>query len=260
MSASRPFTDAHAIARLDFALVFSDHLAEELRNELQAGLRELLPEEVFEAQEDSDDGDRVYALQRKGQDDEVTEAVHVHAHYVHVVWFDYRGWSFSRDEAIKRLQPVLKMVRSGRLSLAASGLAYRDVFFNDDPSNYSAADVFRRDSRYLAPMAFESGGTWRHWLTWMEPTPGADFKSYSSLGIDARVLPSEGEGDSGTHVTDIAHRQQIVGNQSGDVGVEWSDENLIRAWDAAHEVNQKVISGLLTTEMLRRIGLAEDLT
>lgn len=260
MSASRPFTDAHAIARLDFALVFSEHLAEDLRNELQAGLRELLPEESFEAEEDNEDGDSVYALVRKGEDGEITEAVHVHAHYVHVVWFDYRGWSFSRDEAIKRLQPALNMVRSGRLNLTASGLAYRDVFFNDDPSAYSADDVFRRDSRYLAPMAFDSGGTWRHWLTWMEATPGAEFKSYSSLGIDARVLPADGEKDSDIHVTDIAHRQQIVGNKNGDMSVEWSDENLARAWDAAHEVNHKVISGLLTTEMLKRIGLAEDLT
>ncbi|WIX23711.1 hypothetical protein PUV44_12270 [Xanthomonas arboricola pv. corylina] len=153
---TRPYTDAHAIARLDFALLFKKDLDAETQQDLVSrlashldkfGLQRLAPNDSDDALDE--DGDEVFAFARKDEDGDVVEEVHVHENYVHVIWSDYRGWLLSRDGAIERLGPAIDLIGSGTVEFAGVGLAYRDVFLTDEGALFDASKVFRKDSELL---------------------------------------------------------------------------------------------------------------
>lgn len=262
MSNARPYTEAHAIARADLALLFSDDLADAQRAKLLEGLRALLTPLGFDelADADEDDADEsAVAFQRKGIDDEITEEVHLHENYAHVVSWDYRGWTNCRDSAVTHLQPVLELARDGGVKIICAGLAFRDVFFSDEPDAFSAQEIFSRGSRFLPPVTFSSGKTWRHTFNWREEAteePGVEI--YSSFSVDARERAKAEDEKATTHVTEIMHRQQIYGNNSEDPAVEWADDALRGKWDCAHRLNKALLSDLLSNEMSIRIGLKEE--
>jgi len=257
VSNTNPFTEAHAIARLDFALIFQSNLSDEQRAQLALELQKHLDQFERMAEDDSgEDDEPVTAFERKGEGDEVTEVVHIHGNYAHVVWSDYRGWSFSRDGAIDYLRPVLQWVRDGRLVLTSVGLAYRDVFFNEEPDTYDAGDVLKIGSPYVAPKVFSSGTKWRHWLAWSDSNlVGASVRAQSTLHIEANLL-AVGEDEATIHCTEIAHRQNVRWGHAA-VLTNPSDDDLRNAWDCAHRANHALIQELITDEMLERIGLKE---
>lgn len=238
-------------------------MGEDLRSEIQAELQVLSPPESIHDVEQADDQETIQGWERRDEGGDVTEAVHLHAHYAHVVWFDYRGWSLSRDTSIKWLQPLLTRAMAGSLKLSGVGLAYRDVFFNDDVSAYRADDLLRRDSRHLPAISFDTGPQWRHGSSWAEQdiVAGLQVRRRHRLEIEAEVLSEEGDdhGEPDLHMTEALHSQTlvVVGNSAG--AVEWSEEVLGQLWDSARDANRKVVSSLLTREMLVKIGLTEDL-
>lgn len=254
MSNTVPFTDAHAIARLDFALTFKNDLSDEERDQLALALQAHLDQ--FERVGADDDGDDEFpiAFDRKGEDDEAMESVHIHRNYVHVAWSDYRGWSFSRDGAIGYLRPVLDWVREGRLALSSVTLAYRDVFFNETPDTYDAREVLKVGSQYVAPKIFSSGQRWRHWLAWgNEEHNEWPMVTFATLRIEA--FPA-GDDDAPLHCTEITHSQSQRWRDDA-VLARPSDDELRNAWNDARGVNQALIRELLTDDMLERIGLKE---
>ena len=256
MSNTRPFTEAHAIARLDFALIFQSDLSDEQRAQLAVDLQKHL-DQLERAEEDEGEEDEpITAFERKGEGDEITEAVHIHGNYVHIVWSDYRGWSFSRDGAVSYLSPILQWIRDGRLALASVGLAYRDVFFNEKPDTYDARDVLKVGSPYVAPKIFSSGKKWRHWLAWDDfSLVDASVRARSILRIEATVLSAD-EGAATIHCTEIAHSQNVTWRNTP-VLTNPSDDELRNIWDCAHHANRALIQELITEEMLERIGLKE---
>jgi hypothetical protein len=59
------------------------------------------------------------------------------------------------------------------------------------------------------------------------------------------------------HTTEIMHQQEIVGNDSADPMVEWSDARVKSKLDCAHKFNKSMLLDLLAVEMSKRIGLKE---
>lgn len=257
MSNTYPFTEAHAIARLDFSIALRNDLTGDEKGDLASAFQAHLTQ--FERQDIDDKeeaGEAFIAFDLKDQDGDVTESVHIHGNYVHVVWSEYRGWSYSRDSALQYLQPVLTLVRDGRLKLSSVGLAYNDVFFNDSLESYDANDVLRSDCRYLAPFVHSAGKRWHHWLAWgSEASDELALVTRSTLRVDASVTKPEDDSDP-SHVTVIVHVQNI----------RWADDNALAspsnedvqaAWDHAHGANNALMHEMITDDMLERIGLKE---
>ncbi|OWQ56435.1 hypothetical protein CEE60_02880 [Stenotrophomonas maltophilia] len=255
VSATRPYTDAHAIARLDFALIF--------RGEIDAGAKTTLVDRLtshlstfgldrVEPDEDDDD-DHAIAFERRSDDEQVAEEVHVHENYVHVVWSDYRGWPFSRDGALERLQPVLSLLGDGVLELGAVGLAYHDVFLTDKATDYRSESVFRADTPLLAPFIIKQGATWRYWVDWIEQAPAvSSWRNRAALSID---VGNRNDDDGGKiHVTEVVHRQRLSPSQDG---AKVSEKDLSSMWDQAHSDNRSLMKRLITDEMLELVGLKE---
>lgn len=254
MSNTVPFTDAHAIARLDFALILKNDLSDDERDQLALALQAHLDQFERLCTDDGSEDEPHIAFERKGGDDEVTESVHIHRNYVHVIWSDYRGWSFSRDGAIRYLQPVLDWVREGRLALSSVALAYRDVFFNETPDTYDVHEVLKVGSQYVAPKIFSSGQRWRHWLAWgHDERRDLPVAAYATLRIEA--FPT-GDDDVPLHCTEITHSQNLRWRDDAPLAKP-SDDELRNVWNDARGANQTLIQELLTDDMLERIGLKE---
>lgn len=257
---TRPYTDAHAIARLDFALLFKKDLDAETQQDLVSrlsshlgkfGLQQLAPNDSDAVLDE--DGDEVFAFARKDEDGDVVEEVHVHENYVHVVWSDYRGWLFSRDGAIERLGPAIDLISSGTVEFVGVGLAYRDVFLTDEGALFDASKVFRKDSELLPSFLIGKGSKWRHWSGWFEPESAvSQWRNACMLGIDLGER-SQDDGPK-VHVTEIVHRQRVYAAKegSGAAAVE-----LAMMWDEAHKQNRSLMNRLICDQMLELIGLKE---
>lgn len=254
MANTRPFTEAHAIAWVDVAVIFEDKLSTDQQEDLRVAFAAILTDEGFSAAEPGDGGE--VAFERKGLGGEITEEVHIHRGYVHAMWNEYRGWTHTRDATIRRMGPVIERVRDGRLEAMGIGMAFRDVFLNETPDEYDMLDVFRPGSRFLPAIAFESGEVWKQSSNWVADT------TYSSLAIQAKIAFSEESDDSdddddGMHVTEILHRQSTYGNEDADPSVEWSEDVVRERLNKLHQQNKDVMLELLSDEMISKIGLKE---
>lgn len=249
---TRPFTDAHAIARLEFAIIYRDTFDSGFIDKLRPFLVEELAD--FDLATDSDDN-AVLAFEKRDEEGEITEEVHVHGNYIHAVWSDYRGWTLSRDGSASKLSQIIEFGRKLGLPAAHIGLAYRDVFFNDEPASYTPHDVFRSDCRFLPQASFSLGKKWRTSFSWPESNVEDLVNVLSTLGVEARLRAfDEAESATTTHVTEIVHKQQIRPLKES-AKQDWTRELLILAWDIAHFRNVNLMRELLTVGMLEKVGL-----
>jgi hypothetical protein len=249
VSNTKPFTEAHAIASVDFGLIFQDELPDKDRRALAMALTDHLKQ--FTRTEGQGDG--VVVFRRKGEgEDDVAEEVHVHKDFVHAITFDYRGWLLTRNDLVDRLAPVIDKAREGELEPSSMGLTFHDVFVNDDPSSYSPSEVFTSSS-FLPEFVFEAGGMWRQSLQW-DDVLEANTRNF--LAIEARNRPLEGD-EEVAHFTEITHSQRLSGNQVISREVEWSYDSISRRLDHAHRRNKVLLMSLLSQDMIERIGLKE---
>lgn len=253
MSNTRPFTEAHAIASVDLGILFPAELPTKSRESLAQAFSTQLLKEGF-VPEEADDDDLI-GFQRKSsaEDSDVAEQVHVHDDFIHVVTYDYRGWSLTRDQLLARLEPALRLVRQGEISPQYVGLTFRDVFVNSEPATYAAADVFARVNHFLPAFTFEVGDTWRHSSWWDEAPKTAPTRNF--LTIDARQRRSKR--GKGRHFTEITHGQRLSGNKSKDPAVTWETDRLRTRLDQAHQRNKAILMELLSGEMVEKVGLKE---
>lgn len=255
---TRPYTEAHAIARLEFAVIYDDAFEQHFIDGARVQLAQLLPGFVQTSKASSSDLGPILAFEMNAEDGESTEEVHLHEKYIHVVWTDYRGWTFSRDWSASKLSAFIKFGQEKGLEPASIGLAYRDVFFNDDPDSYSVSDVLNPASRLVPPALFSAGQKWRNWTSWPE-LADEDLSVTNTLGVDAKLMTIEDNGaQTFTHVTEVVHLQQMrIAEQA--TNASWGKERLISAWEIAHSRNIALMRDLFSETMLKKIGLEENL-
>lgn len=254
---TRPYTAAHAVAAVDVALLLKGEITKGQVRLLRSQLGEILLPEGFKAS-GSSDGPLV-GFARTGIAGESTEEVHVHKRFVHSYWTEYRGWTLTRDASIKRLEPVLALAENGQIEISAVGLLYTDVFFNDDTSTYAATDVFNQSSKYLPPFVFAADEFWEAKSNWFEDLPGSEECTvYSALGIEAKPELEDEDSKDDRHVTEISHRQRIFFRDECDSKRFANKDVVATLLDGAYALNRNLMVGLLSDEMLVRIGLKEE--
>jgi len=265
---TRPYTEAHAIASLDIAVVLSDKLTTEQQEELHAELAKLLAEDQFASKEATRPG--LVAFERKSSDGDIIEELHIHPTFVHVFWNEYRGWTFARELALRRLGPVIDRVRAGLLKADGVGMAFEDIFVNDDPAEFELIDVLQPNSRFVPAIAYEDRASF--WKTSFSYVVGGDEEgdhaTYSSLAIEASQASSREEDGSDTdadenevsHSTRILHRQSLYlnpGNRDAGTEVQWSEKSVRGFLNRLHDQNKSLMLELLSEDMINRIGLKE---
>lgn len=253
MSKARPFTEAHALATVDVGLIFDKKLSGSTRESIASALKRHFKGELKQVRQKSA-ANKIIIFRRK-VDDDVAEEVHIHDGYVHAIFFEYRGWSITRDQMVNRLSPILKMAQDSSAVLKSAGLVFRDVFFTDNPSDFSASEIFALESRWLPQFAFSAGNNWQGTFDWTDTTqPG--LKIRSKLSVRAS-MESTHSSQHQAHVTEVVHQQEIFGNDPAENMVEWSDDRLKKKLDHSHNLNKQLLLNLLSVEMSRRIGLKE---
>lgn len=268
MASSRPFTDAHAIACVDVAIFLESALTDEQRASVRDAMQEVLVAAGFEARKSS--STTTVAWRKINDEAEPLEEFHIHPGFFHFSAFEYRGWTYTREAILSRLAPVIQLLADRRLTPIGIGLAFIDVFFNDEPDNYQVTDVFAPHSPYLAQVIYESGHEWKNQVSWSEEVDHAQIES--SLSISARLLTEEddddrdgdgdatGEGsdamDSDQHITEIQNKLSVMEDPS-QAAVSWSKEEVASRLDLLHSKNKQLLLDLLSEDMIRRIGLKE---
>lgn len=253
MGKTRPFTEAHAIATVDVGLLFSKKLSTKAREDITSALKSHLKSKKLRFVP-SRSAEKTIVFRRKEAGD-TAEDVHVHSGFAHVIFFEYLGWALTRDAMVDRLFPILKLARDGELVLKSAGLVFRDIFFTDNADEFSASDVFAPSGRWLPSFAISGRSQWRNTAAWTDRMEsGLELKS--TLTVKTSV-ESEDEPQRRLHVTEVTHQQEIVGNESAEPAVEWSDARFRQRLDVAHNLNKSVLLDLLSVEMAQRIGLKE---
>ena len=259
---TRPFTDAHAIVSVDLALGFDEPLTEDVFRELEGSLAAVLvPEKFVKDESDPDPDVGIYLVyERKSEEGEIMEFVHVHPNYVHAQVFEYRGWELTRDRLVEVLRPVLKIARSSVTPAEAMFLSFTDAFLNDELDGYDVSDVFKPND-FLPNTVFQSSGYWEHRLGMSFSTDDGTKRwsnIFSRLGIDAGMKSMDDDTD--THVTEVKHRQGSFVAPNVDVEAAFSEESVKLRLDVMHTRNREVMLELLNDEMCSRIGLEREVS
>lgn len=258
MANTRPYTEAHAVAWVDIALFLDGKLSADQRDDLRAAFKTALEAEGFVAGKSRDKS--AVTFKRNGIAGEVVDELHIHETFVHIKSNEYRGWTFTRDMAIKRFGPLFARLKNGRIKVSGIGLAYRDAFLCDTPKNYDVSDVFRLENRFLPAAVLTSGNRWKQEVS----LPGGAFadnplKISTTLTIEAKVTSSDDEEavSRELHATEITHSLTIRWNKSAASVVKWSEIRFRNLLDSLHQQNKSVLLELLSEEMIDKIGLKE---
>lgn len=262
---TRPYTEAHAVVWVDIAIIFERKLSSKQLRRLGAVFNKALPELGLVASDADGHGDgRRFVFSKKGEDGSVTETLHIHDNFVHVLQSEYRGWTVTRDAAIERLTPLIALLPDAELPAGCLGMAFRDAFLQDEPKKYDIVDVFKPNI-YLPRFVFDAGRLWDIRLEWRESDVPKPWEgAVSRLSVDAEVRgasPKVADGKKSEqflHVSEITHRQQVMVRKLKEKPqLSWSVD-MVRDWlDYLHDRNKALINELLTDAMLERIGLKE---
>lgn len=260
MSIVRPFTDAHAVASVECGITFAsplpDELLEAMRERAEEG-RQFLGARSIELPS----GTHVRMLVISSEDDtsEPTSAAELVFSGQSVLGFrfsEYRGWSHlsARISALWRFfEPVLA---TRDMVVKSVGLEFVDTFIADEPNDgYPIDEIFAVGNRYMPGVVASSVGRWESTVSWLDDA--AEFSVHHYLNLTAWPENSAAvEGSNAVDgsepwriITEITHRQQTF--EPADrlsLDFEW-------VLDALHMGNKALLTGLLSPELARRIGL-----
>lgn len=261
MGNTRPFTEAHAIAGLDIVVIFKGEVAGPVRKELIKLFDRHLAAASFEKKR-AKSASAVW--RRSDSDGDRLEEVHLHDRFVHVVAFEYRGWTNSRDQALERLTPILIKLQNREIEGSAVGLAYVDVFLNE-AGDYDPTEVLSKNSPLLPASVFDAGPVWKQVLI---TRSRGNIKLLSNISIDAKYVSNDGpvSGDSEskgeseerkTHATEIAIKLSCNANARKSSELEWGTDEISSKLDYMHSANKDLMLDLLSKDMAHQIGIKE---
>jgi len=265
LSNSRPFTDAHAIASFEVAVLFSETMSGERKAELAKELQR--PFRALDLVRIRPGRNGRLGFQRLDDAGEVIEQVHINNGFVVAIWNEYRGWRTARDGAISLLGPIFSKLQKEELPGHGLGVAFRDIFFNDDPLSYSPEELFKKDSAYIPSIVFSNKQSffWKSSNSWYAKK-GVDSKFLlnSQLSIVAQVknkndVKGELNFEEARHSTEVLHRQSIFFAQEPDSQSKfaWGLDDIRSAMDILRDENKDILSEILQDEMASQIGLKE---
>ena len=130
-------------------------------------------------------------------------------------------------------------------------LSVTDAFVTSD-EEYEIGDLFR-DGDYFHRVSVANGGVWHRALGWLEDSDSAKFSHSLFLKATARVV--EGGYHPPFKVT-VKHMLRSTFAKDGKPIVSKDIDHLDVLIPELHLKNKAVVTGLLTDEMNKRVGLA----
>lgn len=266
MAKVRPFTEAHAIVRVECGIAFEAAMSEEQIERFAKFVEPRLEELGFASAEVASGNYKMLLFSTNstaGADpDEGLEAAFMGKNVLGFRFNEYRGWSHVVQTVLNRWA-VLRgfIVESEGLKIRSVGLEFFDRFVTEDPEQtYDFESIFDASSPYLAGVRASSNeAQWESRHSWFSQR--GPLQVLSTLNIDARPVAnsadekgSESEADPEPEwvvVTDIEHRQQSF---APDLSYDF-EAHLPTHMEEMHDQNLALMSKLLNAEMRKRVGL-----
>lgn len=258
---SRPINDKHSIEVAAFVLIFSRHfLPEEVASlaSLKETLKDKLPSfEFISSIEISYEANVVshrqsekkgVLLQKIKPDGKPAWLLRVEQNSILVNCFEYERWDTSFPPVLDLLIHAARLVSNDENPLSSVVHQVVDRFVLPTECEYSIAEVFEVESKYLTRQATESGNLWHVHQGWFDVQE--DMKLLNVLNLGTNVTPSG-------HISTIDHaihlRDKVLPAEKA-ANSEW----LEMMFGLMHEKNKTIVRDLLNTVQLEAIGLNES--
>lgn len=160
----------------------------------------------------------------------------------------YDRWATVKPRAIDLLHPFLATAMDCGRQIKAVGLQYQDAFsIEGGIDNAVLRSLFRQDSSWLPPHLLEKPSLWHSHQGWFSISP-KNRRVLNNVNLDfLEQTPNHLVRINGQHrVFSMTHDgKESLPIQQGD---------LEQVLDFLHAQNKEVLSGILSVEMLNRIG------
>lgn len=248
----RPLNDDHAIESVKFSVQFSSALSVKAIRALEAShdkWRDSLPA-VSAADGTIENNGRqvrvpgvIFAYVRP--DSSSTWLMNAFASSLSVECPLYSRWAKIWPEAQTLLSKAIEVIfESQEIVVSAVELTVKDVFVTTS-HNYELRDLLR-ESGFSAPIIFRSKPVWHSHVGWFEYS--GETRTLNNLDLDA-VPRSQGEIEF-----NINHLQRIqIPPPQGNTAAVL--EHIAENMNSLHGNNKKMITQILSDEMLQAIGL-----
>lgn len=167
--------------------------------------------------------------------------------------FKYENFQHFQAEVQNYLAALLQNIPAD-LRVNEVGFVVEDRFLFDEPlaeENYSVAELFRENSRYLTPAIYENGPLWHVFQGWFEGWDGNECRLLNQLNVSNTLMQT-----SGAVYSRIEHRVLFrpisISLTLEDILNKYGLSDILRH---AHAANVRVLKELLNDNKLEKIGM-----
>lgn len=275
LAVSRPCSESNSVETIAFALVFAESLAPAVLQSIEALLEQRFKEELPGAQRGEaqqmqvtlggSDGAQPLPVSAAPELHDVARFLalpdgrferHIQAAGNMLVFHSFKYTSFSEFKlgALKYVGAIVETLNP-ELVLQEVGLRVVDKFLygpNILEENYRVSEIFKENSKYLTPAAYEAGLLWHVFQGWFEPWGGDGCKILNQLHLSN--TNSQGIAGSATVIDHRAAFKRV--NQSLKLGEILSEPlGLNEIMEKLHAGNKQALLELLAENKAREIGL-----
>lgn len=253
----KPFTEAHAIASVEIAIILDTSITHEDGASLKQALAPLISEEDYSSGGEpvDNEGSLAFVMMRNDVAGDLTEQLFLGGKIFGLRSLDYRGWTFTRDAAARRASFFFDWCAANGRKIDSFGLKLTDKFIYEGPiQDFDINRVLNSGSKYLPRAAIEANAFWKTRIAWFEECQ-SDVHSYNVIECSVGSGDKTDEDEhSVEYVAEVAHRQRTHRPEDVFDSTEFSE-----VLDLMYVQNKKVVGSLLNEDMLGRIGLKEAL-
>lgn len=161
----------------------------------------------------------------------------------------YTRWDRVWDTASRYIGAGLEAARSIEKAPRVAVIAHNIVdLFIAGSEKYDLSTLMKK-SDLVASNIFSSGSNWHNHLGWFMPKAEENYGWLNQLNIDGIKLPS------GQYAVQFSHNQELRFTNA--IEITEAEGLLTHRMNALHLNNKKVLSELLTEQMIIKIGLTQ---
>lgn len=200
-----------------------------------------------------------FALRRTADDGTPLWIMQVGPKALSVHCLDYTRWAEVWPRSQHFLVKAFQAIGAAPLDVGSVGLKVIDRFVHQgDEHDYSATKLFRFNTSFLPPKAFNSGARWHCHTGWFDPLSEVNQEVLQQLNIDASINLVDG---LQARTVTIDHTLTVRQSQDGELSrfakpVEGPNAPLNVLMQCLHAMNKRVLKDLLSEKIAITINLS----
>lgn len=194
-------------------------------------------------------------LQRIGPDGEAQWVLRIMENVIAVHCLDYTRWADVWKKTRKYLVEVFALLDISQNPVSGIGIKYVDKFIHElGDGDYDASQLIKKESALITPVIFDKGPLWHSHCGWYESS-GPESKARFLNQCNVSTIYEKTD-----HVTTVEHNalMRYLSPVLNPLRAGKNDATLLdEVMEELHEANKRLLRGLLTDSMCKRIRLLD---